>query len=93
MARVLRLFHRTTPEAAELIRATRRMVSREHDGAVYFSTRRDGQATGYGADVVELRVPESLAQLDDEFPDGELHYRVLAKDLRPDYFVVVDTTD
>lgn len=70
------LYHRTTGEAAERITSSGRMHSRENSDESYFSTRVDGQTDGYGATVVWVRVPEELAALDDEFPDGEQHYRV-----------------
>lgn len=68
------LYHYTTPEAAERIRATGTMVGLE-DG-LFFTNRRGGYASGYGAAVVELHVPDALLQLDDEFPDGEQHFRI-----------------
>jgi hypothetical protein len=82
------LYHRTTPESAELIMRERRMISRENSGEVYFSTERNGQATGYGESVVHVRIPLHLAELDDEFPSGELHYRVDVRRLRPDHFII-----
>lgn len=85
---VLDLYHRTTPEAAAAIMRERRMTSKEWDGSLYFSTARTGgQADGYGATIVHVRVPADVAELDDEFPDGEQHYRVKARDLRPEWFV------
>jgi hypothetical protein len=83
----LDLYHRTTAEAAESIMCNRRMISKENTGEAFFSTRRDRQATGYGEGVVHVRVPEDLAELDDEFPSGELHYRVDVRRLRPEHFV------
>lgn len=76
---MLDLFHRTTPAAAAAIYASGRMLSKENTGEAFFSTSSgDGQADGYGTAVVHIRVPEELAELDDEFPDGEQHYRGLA---------------
>lgn len=80
------LYHRTTHEAAEEIRTSRRMLSKETDGSVYFSTRRHGQAGAYGDAIVHVRVPCEIAQLDDEFPSGEQHYRIQAANLRPSHF-------
>ncbi|MCX4799669.1 NAD(+)--rifampin ADP-ribosyltransferase [Streptomyces sp. NBC_01242] len=84
------LYHRTTPEAAAAIYREKRMKSME-GGPVFFSTYRghepDAQGEGYGDGVVHVRVPEHLAQLDDEFPSGEQHYQVHNKDLRPEHFV------
>ncbi|MFF7198237.1 NAD(+)--rifampin ADP-ribosyltransferase [Streptomyces sp. NPDC008079] len=86
----LDLYHRTTPEAADAIYREKRMLSREN-GPVYFSTHRghepDSQAIGYGEGVVHVRVPEHLAQIDDEFPSGEQHYQIHQRDLRPEHFI------
>lgn len=84
---VLDLYHRTTPEAAAVIYSTGRWQSRENTQEVYFSTRRDGQTDGYGDGVVHVRVPVAIAELEDEFPDGEEHYRVRAVLLRPEHLV------
>lgn len=86
-AGMLDLYHRTTPEAAADIARTRRMTSLENTREAYFSTSLHGQATGYGDGVVHVRVPAELAELDDEFPDGEQHYRVHIDRLQPQHFV------
>ena len=70
------LYHRTSPEKATEIHTTGRWTSLENTQEAYFSNRRDGQAVGYGTAVVHVRVPEAWAELDDEFPDGEQHFRV-----------------
>lgn len=84
------LYHRTTPEAAASIYREKRMISKEN-GPVFFSNFRghepDAQGNGYGEGVVHVRVPEHLAQLDDEFSSGEQHYQVHNKDLRPEHFI------
>lgn len=85
---LLDLYHRTSLEAYERIVQERQMVSRENTREVYFSNREFGQAEGYGDFVVHVRVPEELAQLEDEFPDGELHYRVRVQDLAAEHFIV-----
>lgn len=87
----LDLYHRTTPEAAEAIRRDKRMNAKEADGSTYWSTSRgdgpDSVTGGYGSGVVHVRVPEHLAELEDEFPDGEQHYRVHRDALKPHHFV------
>lgn len=70
------LYHRTTTEAKAEILRTRRWVSQENNGMVYFSNRIDGQAAGYGEAVIHIRIDQRYVELDDEFPDGEKHYRV-----------------
>lgn len=87
----LDLYHRTTPEAAEAIRRTKTMHSKENHGETYWSTFRgdepDAQGAGYGDGVVHIRVPHHLAEIDDEFPSGEEHYRVHPDHLEPHHFV------
>lgn len=73
------LYHRTTPEAKAEILRTREWRSQENHGKVYFSNRIDGQAAGYGDAVIHIRLPIQATELDDEFPDGEKHYRVRAR--------------
>lgn len=77
----MKLFHRTSETAAAAIIASRSWRSKENTQEVYFSTANSGQADGYGEVVVAVEVPESLANLDDEFPDGERHFRVKVADL------------
>lgn len=72
---LLSLYHFTTPEAARAIALTREWVSAENTKEVYASTRVEGHATGYGTARVHVLIPKACAVLDDEFPDGEKHYR------------------
>lgn len=81
----LDLFHRTSHTAAELIAVEKAMISKENTAEVYFSTNRLGQAEGYGEAVVHVRVPVEIAELEDEFPNGEQHYRVKASALLTDW--------
>lgn len=83
----LDLYHRTTPERAEAIRNGAPMHSLENHGDTFWSNRRDGQNEGYGEGVVHIRIPEHHAQIDDEFPDGEEHYRVHPRHIKPEHIV------
>lgn len=74
------VYHFTTPQAADAIVRTRTWVSAENTGEVYASNRVDGQATGYGQACVRVLIPRALLTVDDEFPDGEEHYRFDPKD-------------
>lgn len=87
MADELDLYHRTSREAARSILAAGSMTSRENTGEAFFSNRAEGQGEGYGQAVVHVRVPVQLAELEDEFPDGEQHFRVHVQDLRVEHFV------
>ena len=80
---ILTLHHRTSPDKAATIRQTgfNSKIKTSFGTEVYFSTKPDGEATGYGSELVSIEIPEQYANLDDEFPDGEQHYWVAAKDL------------
>ena len=78
----LKVFHRTTQEAADAIR--RSGMAHSNEPGFFVSNRRDGQAVGYGDGVVELNVPEERLVLDDEFPDGEQHFRINPNSLKHD---------
>lgn len=87
---VLVLYHRTDTTAAARIDRERAFVSRELNASVpmvFFSNRRDGQVSGYGVAVVTVVLPAEVARLDDEFPDGELHYSVPANKIEPHHIV------
>ena len=80
------LYHRTTPERAAQIRAERAFVSRERPAFVYFTDRAEGgYADGYGSAVVAVTVPAGMALPEDEFGDGERHFRVEASKIRPEW--------
>lgn len=75
---LINVWHRTTPEAAKSIRDSGKFTPKE-DG-IFFTDKIDGPASfGYGDDAVEFSIPESRLQIDDEFPDGERHFRFPAK--------------
>jgi len=67
------LYHFTTPEAKKQIEETGMMYGKE-DG-IFFSTRPDGQAKGYGTAIIKVRVPLNQLELDDVFGD-EAHLRI-----------------
>ena len=69
----INVYHRTTAENAARIEETGQFVSKENTGEAFFSSRREGQAAGYGDTVVEVRLDPSTVRLDDAFPDGEIH--------------------
>lgn len=66
------LYHRTTEQAKEKILSSGKMTAKE-DG-IFFSTKKDGQANGYGDSVIEMRIPVEKLILDDIF-DDEAHLR------------------
>lgn len=83
---MITLYHRTTKERAEVIMREKRMVSKENTGEAYFSTHINGQAIGYGEGIVCVCIPESMAEIDDEFPSGEQHFRVHVDLLMSEHF-------
>jgi hypothetical protein len=70
------VYHRTSPESANMIRQSGKMKGME-DG-LFFSTRPDGQITGYGDEAIALNIPANKLSLDDMF-DNELHLRFPTK--------------
>ena len=80
----VKVYHRTTKEAADKIKSTGRMTSKEKD--VFFSTSQNGQAAGFGDEIVELSVPANKLHLDDVFGD-EAHVRMEGNDVDVDSFM------
>lgn len=78
----MRLYHRTTEEKAQKILRDLSWVSLENTGDVFLSTHPDRMIVGYGPVVVAVDVPDEYIMIDDEFPDGEEHYRVHASKLQ-----------
>lgn len=75
---LINVWHRTSPESAKSIRDSGKFTPKE-DG-IFFTDKIDGPASlGYGDDAVEFSIPEARLQIDDEFPDGERHFRFPAK--------------
>ena len=48
--------------------------SKENAGEFFVSNKKNGQAEGYGKNILELRVKKSDLTINDEFPNGENHY-------------------
>ena len=85
--RSLDLYHRTSPENAQTILEQKKMTSKYSDKTAYFSTHKDSEyGKGFGEGVVHVQVPENIAQIEDEFPSGEQHYRVPVNLLRTEHF-------
>jgi hypothetical protein len=78
----MRLYHRTSPEAAQEILSTQQFKSLENTRDIYGSTMLKGQAQGFGSAVVEVEVPDDRAALNDEFPSGEQHYAFQSRHAR-----------
>ena len=74
------VFHRTSKSNADKIRKSGNFTPKE-DG-IFFSTKPDGQTSGYGDEVVELKIPADKLELDDLF-DGEAHLKLPAKRNKP----------
>ena len=69
----VKLYHRSTDVGAEAIRSTGKMKGAE-DG-LFFSTKQDGEATGFGDNLLTFYIPADQLQLDDAFGD-EAHVRI-----------------
>lgn len=70
------LYHRTSKQNADAIISSGKMKAKE-DG-VFFSTKADGQNTGYGDTLIEFKVPVERLELDDVF-GNEAHLRIPLK--------------
>lgn len=70
------LYHATSRQKADNIKQTGKMRAKE-DG-LFFSTRKDGEISGYGDTVLEFKIPVEKLNLDDVF-DSEMHFRLPLK--------------
>jgi hypothetical protein len=96
-SRMVDLYHRTTPEAAEAIKASGRFEPQEYDwDTTYFAKTKD--MSGYGSSVVHVRVPEQHVSYDEdqaiwddgsEVEDDDKHWVVPNKVLKPEHIVGV----
>lgn len=84
----LTLFHRTSSGAADKILETGEMTGKEP--RLFFGTRPEGQISGYGDTVVEVKIPADKLELDDIF-DDEAHL-ALRSDFKPQTIDVVSVT-
>lgn len=63
------LYHQTTPESAQKIKETGKMISKERD--IFFSTSKDAQqSNGRGNVKLEFKIPAENLILDDIFSDN-----------------------
>lgn len=93
---VVRMYHRTTEANVAKIHDDAAFLSKEGD-EVFFSTKLDGQAEGYGPGVVIVDVPKRMfdkygdfkgdGYLSDEFPSGEKHWSISRGSINPDWIV------
>ena len=82
------LYHRTSPESASRILETGQMIGKED--RLFFGTKPDGQISGYGDSVVEVKIPADRLELDDIF-DNEAHL-TLKSNFKPQEINVVGTS-
>ena len=75
------LFHRTSKESAKKIKETGKFESQEQ-GKVFFSTQKEGQAKGFGDEIIEVKIKPNELSLEDAFPDGEIHLSASVKDIK-----------
>jgi hypothetical protein len=77
-AGMVTLFHRTTQEAKDRIYATGNFESKENTNETFFSTKKNGQARGYGQAIVMVRIPLKDVRINDAFRH-EIHVAVSNK--------------
>lgn len=68
------VYHRTNTPIEEF--GTTPIYSKENKGEFFVSNRPNEQITGYGDNVLELRVKKKDLEINDEFPSGEKHYTI-----------------
>lgn len=61
------VYHHTSEENADKILKTGEMIGKEDN--LFFTTKKDGQASGYGPAVVSFKIPIEYLELDDIFTD------------------------
>ena len=83
------LYHRTTPEAASKIKETGVMTGKED--RLFFSTKPDGEISGYGSELVKVKIPINKLKLDDIFAN-EAHV-TLKTNFKPTNVNVVSDID
>ncbi len=69
----VKLYHYTNPISKQQIKDSGKMVGLEN--GVFFSTKKGGEATGFGSEVVSVDVPLEHLEIDDLFGD-EAHVRI-----------------
>ena len=67
------VYHATNKENAEMIRKSGKMSSKE-DG-IFFSTKSNGEISGYGDSTIAFKFPVEKLELNDIF-EGEIHLRI-----------------
>lgn len=68
------LYHRTNTPIEEIRKTGFR--SMENTDEIYFSTKKTGQAEGYGEKIIEIKVDPADVRIDDQFPSGEIHVAI-----------------
>lgn len=80
----LTLYHHTAPETADKIRGTGSFKSLMNTQEVYFTNKRNSEyAAGFGKGEVVAHIPANLVELNDAFPDGEVHVAVDKNLIKP----------
>lgn len=67
------LYHATSEDNAVKIAESQMMYGKE-DG-LFFSNIPHGEISGYGKSIIQVEIPFSKIELDDQF-SGELHFRM-----------------
>lgn len=77
----INLYHNTkSEEIANQIKISKTWLSKEGN-QIFFSTKPNGQTTGYGAITLKVKVKPNLMNLDDVF-DNEIHVWVDSRKLK-----------
>lgn len=68
------VYHRTNTPIKDFGKS--KTFSKENADEFFVSNRPNEQITGYGDNVLELRVKKNKLEINDEFPSGEEHYTI-----------------
>ena len=68
------VYHRTDTPIGDIKKTG--FKTSENTDEVFLSSTKNGQAVGYGKNVIELKIDTKDLRLDDEFPSGEQHFAV-----------------
>jgi hypothetical protein len=67
------VYHRTNQDPSKITEEG--FISKENTNEIFVSSKKDGQAVGFGDNIIEIKVNQEDLELDDAFT-GEAHFRL-----------------
>lgn len=68
------VYHRTNSPKSSY--GSKPIFSKENKNEFFVSNRPNEQISGYGKNLIKMRVPKKDLEINDEFPTGEIHYTI-----------------